>query len=221
MRTGHLRSFRDENHNAALSQIEAWNLKPLTSRFGMLFAIFLIDHELPRRLDNNEIPDVGGRETHEKGVFRVNVKHAIVRQVQGITFAGKSDTNHWVMIDGPENLGGSDGAPRPKELLLMALGSCTASDVTSILKKKRAPLQGLEVHLTAHVREEHPQMFTDIHIEYVVFGNEVNAADVERAIELSTTKYCAVSAMLASSVRITHSWRLAPSAQQAEPMTAA
>ena len=96
----------------------------------------------------------------------------------------------------------------PKELLLIALGGCTASDVVPILKKKRVPVEKLEVRLTGNVREEHPQVFTDIHIEYVLYGNEIGPKDVERAIELSTTKYCAVSAMLQASVNITHSYRI-------------
>lgn len=135
-------------------------------------------------------------------------KSAVVKQLNGITFAAKSDSNHWVVMDGPEHLGGSDAGSRPKELLLMALGGCTASDVATILKKKRAPVEGFEVRLTGTVREEHPQVFTDIHVEYVFFGNDINPKEVERAIELSTTKYCPISAMLRASVNITHSYRI-------------
>ena len=140
----------------------------------------------------------------------MTVKHALVKQLQGITFAAKSDSNYWVMMDGPENFGGSDAAPRPKELVLMALGGCTASDVTSILKKKRSPVEQIEIHLTGNVREEHPQIFTDIHIEYVFYGKDINPVDVERAIELSSTKYCAVSAMIKATVKLTHSYRIEP-----------
>ncbi len=135
-------------------------------------------------------------------------KKAIVKQIRGITLAAKSDSNHWVVMDGPETFGGSNAGPRPKELLLFALGGCTGSDVISMLQKRRAPLQGFEIHLTGEVREEHPQVFTDIHIEYVFFGDGLDPQDIERAIELSTTRYCAVSAMLKASVKITHSYRI-------------
>ena len=138
-------------------------------------------------------------------------KQAIVRQIQGITFAAKSDSNHWVTMDGPEIFGGSNAGPTPKELLLMALGGCTASDVIPILKKKRVPLDGFETKLHANVREEHPHVFTNIHIEYVFYGNGIDPKDVERAIELSQTKYCSVTAMLRASVNITHSYRIEPS----------
>jgi putative redox protein len=90
----------------------------------------------------------------------------------------------------------------------MALGGCTASDVVPILKKKRVPLEDFEVRLTANVREEHPQVFTDIHIEYIFYGEGIKPQDVERAIELSITKYCSASAMLRGSVNITHSYRI-------------
>jgi len=135
-------------------------------------------------------------------------KHAFIKQIQGITFAAKTDSNHWVTMDGPENFYGSNAGTRPKELLLVALGGCTGSDVIAILQKKRVPLQGFEINITAEQAEEHPQVFTSIHIEYVFYGSGLNNSDLERAIELSTTKYCSVSAMLKKSVDITHSYRV-------------
>lgn len=135
-------------------------------------------------------------------------KHAVLKQLDGLAFAAKSDSNHWVMVDGPESVGGTDAASRPKELVLFALAGCTASDVVSILKKMRVKLHGFEMHLTGHEAEEHPKVFTDIQVEYVFFGDDIKAADVERAIELSITKYCSVSAMLTPKVTITHSYRI-------------
>lgn len=135
-------------------------------------------------------------------------RKAVLRQIHGLTFAAKADSNHWVMMDGPEKLGGSSGGARPKELLLMALAGCTASDVVSILMKKRVPMSSFEIQVTANAAEEHPKVFTDIHLEYIVYGNGVTPRDVERAIELSTTKYCAVSAMLKPAVKLTHSYRI-------------
>lgn len=145
----------------------------------------------------------------------MTIKHAIVKQLQGITFAAKSESNYWVVMDGPESFHGSDAAPRPKELVLMALGGCTASDVVSILKKKREPVEDIEILLTGNVRDEHPQIFTDIHIEYVFYGEHINPVNIARAIELSTTKYCAVSAMLKGTVALTYSYRIEPSKHNA------
>lgn len=137
-------------------------------------------------------------------------KQAIVKQIDGVSFLAKGDSGHWVMMDGPGDFGGSNAASRPKELVLFALGGCTGSDVVAILRKKRIPLQDFEMRIRATQAEEHPQVYTDIHVEYVFYGTGINPADVERAIELSTTKYCSVSAMLRASVKLTHSYRIEP-----------
>jgi putative redox protein len=137
-------------------------------------------------------------------------KTAFLKHMRGITFAAKSDSNHWVVMDGPEDFGGSNAGSRPKELVLMGLAGCTASDVVSILQKKRAPLAGYEMNLKGTEATEHPKVFTAIHIEYVLYGDGLNASDVERAIELSSEKYCSVSAMLKKAVTITHSYRIEP-----------
>lgn len=133
-----------------------------------------------------------------------------LKQLKGITFSAKGDSNHWVMMDGPAEFGGSNSASRPKELLLMALAGCTASDVIPILEKKRVKLNGFEIDVRGTEREEHPKVFTNIHVEYKFFGDDINPKDVEHAIELSTSKYCSVSAMLKSSVSITHSYKINP-----------
>lgn len=138
-------------------------------------------------------------------------KKAYVKQLKGITLVGKTDSNVWITMDGPEEFGGSNAGVRPKELILLSLAGCTGSDVVSILQKKKSKLEDFEINITAETREEHPQVFTKIHIEYVFYGNEVKKEDVERAIELSSTKYCSVQAMLRSSVEITHSYRIEPS----------
>lgn len=133
---------------------------------------------------------------------------ATVKQLQGITFAGKANSGHWVMMDGPEDFGGSNSAIRPKELLLLSLGGCTGSDVSTILEKKRIKLDGFEINLSADLTEEHPKVYTKIHIEYVFYGKDIKPKDVERSIELSLTKYCGVTAMLQKAIDITHSYKI-------------
>ncbi len=148
-------------------------------------------------------------------------QEVVVRQLRGITLAGKTDSNHWVVMDGPAIFEGSEAGPRPKELLLIALGGCTSTNIIPILKKKRVPVDGYEVRLRGTVREEHPQIYTDIAIEYTFYGDGIDPKDVERAIELSHTKYCAVTAMLKGNVRITDSYTIvatsASSQQQDTP----
>ncbi len=135
-------------------------------------------------------------------------KKAYIKQVRGITFAGKTDSNHWVTMDGPEQFGGSNAGIRPKELLLLGLGGCTGSDVVSILQKKRVDLKDFEINITSEMADEHPQVFTKMHIEYVFYGNDIQEKDVERAIELSQTKYCAVTKMYEQAMEVSHSYKI-------------
>jgi putative redox protein len=101
-----------------------------------------------------------------------------------------------------------DTGPHPVQLLLIGLCGCTGMDVISILKKKRQSFTGLQVRATAERAEEHPKIYTEIHLEFIVTGDDVDPAAVERSIELSQTKYCPASAMLSKAVEITTSFRV-------------
>ena len=133
---------------------------------------------------------------------------AYLKQIKGISFAGKTDSNHWITMDGPENFGGSDAGIRPKELLLLSLAGCTASDVVSILQKKRTKLDEFEINISAEMTEEHPKIYSKIDLEYVFYGKDIKANDVERAIELSQTTYCGVTAIFEKAMEINHSYRI-------------
>lgn len=138
----------------------------------------------------------------------MTTRKAYIKQVKGITFIGKTDSNHWITMDGSEKFGGSDASIRPKELLLLALGGCTGSDVVSILQKKQVNLDDFEINIETEVSEGYPQVFTKLHLEYVFYGKDINIKDVERAIELSQTKYCGVTAMLKKAIEMTHSYKI-------------
>jgi putative redox protein len=136
---------------------------------------------------------------------------AKVIQVKGITFLGKTDSNHWVPMDGPADFQGHDAAIRPKELILISLGGCSGSDVASILNKMREKVHRFEMDLSAESATEHPKVFTKIHITYKFWGEDLKQANIEKAINLSQERYCSVSAMLRASVEITHSYEINPS----------
>lgn len=133
---------------------------------------------------------------------------AVVKQLEGITFIGKTDSNHWIPMDGPENFGGSNAGIRPKELLLVSLGGCTGADVTAILQKKRIKIDGFEINVSAESADTHPKVYTKIHLDFVFYGKDIKEKDVERAIELSQKTYCAVTAMLEKSIEITHAFTI-------------
>jgi len=138
----------------------------------------------------------------------METKKVYLKQIKGLSLAARGESNHWITMDGPENLGGSNAGVRPKEILLIALAGCTGSDVVSILQKKRAGLTDFEINITAQQSEEHPKVFTQIDLEYVFYGNDLKTNDIERAIDLSTNTYCGVSAMLRKAITINHSYRI-------------
>ena len=140
-----------------------------------------------------------------------DLMRAKVTQVKGITFVGKAASNNWVVMDGPEDFGGCNAATRPKELVLIGLGGCTGADVASILRKMREKVDRIEIELDTEDAREHPKVFTKIHMTYKFWGQDLNTANLEKAINLSRDRYCSVSAMLKSSVEITHSYVVNPS----------
>jgi putative redox protein len=116
-------------------------------------------------------------------------------------FVSTSPSGHAITIDSDR---ASNKAPGPMELLLMALGACTATDVVSILKKKRQKLQALEVICSGERAPEPPTVWIRLEILYRLHGT-LDEAAVKRAIELSESKYCSVSAMLQKTAKLT--WR--------------
>lgn len=103
---------------------------------------------------------------------------------------------------------GADRAgPSPTESILAALAACTSMDVGSILRKKRQPAASYRIAVTGEKADEHPQVYTGIVVEHQVAG-DIEPEALRRAVELSATTYCPVSAMLSHSVRIEHRFRL-------------
>ncbi|MCC6745815.1 MAG: OsmC family protein [Acidobacteria bacterium] len=89
-------------------------------------------------------------------------------------------------------------SPTPMELILIALGGCAGADVVGILQKKRQVVTRYEIEVRGLRREEHPRIYTRIEVVHRVYGRNVDPKAVERAVELSETKYCSVAAMLRS-----------------------
>jgi len=135
---------------------------------------------------------------------------ATIRRVNGLSLMGKADSNHWIPMDTVETFGGSNAGTKPMELVLLGLGSCTAMDVLSIMKKKRAPIEDFEMEVDAEQAPDHPKVFTKIKLNYIFYGDKekIKPKDIERAIELSKDVYCPVSNMLKHSVSVEHSYEV-------------
>lgn len=119
--------------------------------------------------------------------------------VDNARFAGIAGSRHSVVMDAASH---EKTASSPMELVLIGLCGCTATDVASILQKKREPFTALEVRAEADQAPEPPKIYTHIRLIYKVRGN-VTKKSMEDAVRLSKEKYCSVSAMLEKSATIT------------------
>lgn len=116
-------------------------------------------------------------------------------------FLAVSPSGHGIALDSDRE---SNTAPGPMDLVLMALGACTATDIVSILKKKRQKLESLEVICSGERAAEPPKVWKKLEVLYRLRGR-LDEQAVKHAIELSESKYCSVSAMLQKTATLT--WR--------------
>lgn len=126
----------------------------------------------------------------------------------GLAFDGAADTGFAVPLDAAPDVGGQNSGFRPLELMLVSLAGCTAMDVVSILKKMRQDVSGFEVQVHGDRATDHPKVFTHIRIEYIFHGRGIDRAAVEKAIDLSATRYCSAQAMLAKATPIEHTFTI-------------
>jgi len=127
-----------------------------------------------------------------------------IKWMQDVSFKGKSESGHEVILDGPEELGGKGLGMRPMEMMLIGMGGCTSFDVVTILKRSRQQITGCTAEIEAVRADAIPKVFTSIHIHFLIKGIDLQKKAVERAVELSANKYCSASIMLGKSVKITH-----------------
>lgn len=118
-------------------------------------------------------------------------KRWIIRYTGDEFFAATAPSGHEIKIDVKS---GRRAAPGPLELFIAGLASCTSADVISVLLKKRLEVSAYRVEVITHRREEHPRAFTRIELKHIVHGKQISAEAVQRAIDLSTNKYCSAVA---------------------------
>lgn len=127
-----------------------------------------------------------------------------IRWAGEASFEAETGSGHKIIMDGAQKYGGQNKGPRPMEMLLVGLGGCTSFDVVLILKRSRQDIRGCVVEITAERAKTDPKVFTKIHIKFVITGNNLDPAKVERAVKLSEEKYCSASIMLGKTAEITH-----------------
>jgi len=131
-----------------------------------------------------------------------------VKWTEDLAFEGTTPDGLKITMDASPEFGGKGRGPRPAEPLLLGLGGCTGMDVVSILRKKRARIESLEIEIEAERSADHPKVFTKINVNYIIAGGDLKESDVQRAIELSTEKYCVVGAMLKQACPVEYNWTI-------------
>lgn len=110
---------------------------------------------------------------------------------------------HIVLMDANEDSGGHNNGPRPKPLLMASLAGCTGMDVISILNKMKVEAEGLNIRVEGIIAEDHPKIYTSMHLIYEFEGENLPMDRLIRAIELSQEKYCGVSLSLQKAMPVT------------------
>ena len=134
--------------------------------------------------------------------------NSAINWVDGLRMVRKSDRGHTITMDGPPESGGENLVVRHMEMLLLGVAGCTMIDVVTTLKKMRQDLSHLETKINAERATDHPKVFTDIHIQFILKGQNLDEKKVDKAITLSAEKYCSASIMLGETATITHDFEV-------------
>ena len=127
---------------------------------------------------------------------------------EGSTFESVAGSGHRVTMDVAPEVGGRNLGLRPMEMVLLGLGGCTAIDVLHMLRKGRQPITDMRVELDAERADDVPKVFTRIHLHFVLTGAGLDPHKIERAINLSASKYCSASMMLNKTAEMTHDFEI-------------
>jgi len=131
-----------------------------------------------------------------------------VKWIDGMLMVGKSDSGHAIVMDGPPEIGGENLGVRPMEMLLLGMAGCTMIDVVSTLKKMREDIVDCQTQVSAERSEEHPKVFTNIHVHFVLKGKKLDPSKIDKATKLSAEKYCSASIMIGKTANITHDYEI-------------
>ena len=119
-----------------------------------------------------------------------------------VAFTGDMD-GHKITVDATEQSGGSDLGPRPKKLMLTALAGCTGIDVIMILKRMKVEPEAFNVIVEADVTEEHPMHYIKMNVIYQFKGKDLPMDKLEKAVKLSESTYCGVTAAYRKAMEMT------------------
>lgn len=130
------------------------------------------------------------------------MKHTVdMSWIDKVAFEADMD-GHKMVVDATVESGGSDLGVRPKKLMLTALAGCTGVDVIMILKKMKVVPEAFNVIVEADVTDEHPKHYNKMKVIYQFKGKNLPMEKLERAVKLSETTYCGVTAVYQKAMEI-------------------
>lgn len=144
------------------------------------------------------------------GIFLMGIEQKMqtnLTWIQDYGFLAKSESGHAILMDAPVASGGNNLGPSPMEMVLLGAAGCMTYDVVHILKKSRCAIEKCQVKVVAEQASEPPKIFTKISFHFILSG-QLNAKQVQTAINLSAEKYCSVSIMLGKSAQIDYSFEI-------------
>jgi putative redox protein len=124
-----------------------------------------------------------------------------VRWLGKMAFDAELNDHHFA-IDATDAVGGENKGPRPKGLILTAIAGCTGMDVVSILKKMKVTDYKMDIDVSGELTEEHPKVYHTITVEFKFKGNDLPESKIKKAVDLSETRYCGVSAMIRKAAKM-------------------
>jgi putative redox protein len=133
---------------------------------------------------------------------------ALKRLNDAFHFEAANENGNSVHIDASPDIGGTNQGMRPMQMLLAAMGGCSAIDVVNILKKQKQDLKDIRVTVTGE-REQGaiPSLFTEVHAHYKLFG-KLDQDKAGKAVSLAVEKYCSVAKTLEKTATVTYSFEI-------------
>jgi putative redox protein len=125
-----------------------------------------------------------------------------------MVFTGYSSNGYTIPLDSAQETGGHDAGVSPMELMLTSLAGCMGMDVISILRKKRQEVTAFEVQVEGVRAGEHPRVWAELWVKFIVTGRSVDPKAVERSIELSRDTYCGAAAILRHTATIHYDYEI-------------
>jgi putative redox protein len=130
------------------------------------------------------------------------------RQNTAVHLKATNEDGASIHIDGSPSLGGENKGLRPMQLLLAGIGSCSAMDIVSILKKQKQQLEDIKIIIDGQrEKDKIPSLFEKIHVHFILTG-ELDEKKAKRAIDLSMNTYCSVIKIIEKTAHITYSFEL-------------